>query len=173
MIKKLPYLPDILPSSSSGYNVFVEDFMLREVKYIWYGMSYRQLRSILKEGKKLRAFPLVDNPDSMILLGSIQRAELIQVIEDLIGRDRRMKISMQRYGEKLKRMALEEQRKIQAKMDDQAKKAAEEAKKLAEEEKTVQEKARRPSRFEIKAVPAEVKSELPATIPEQNEKTNR
>ena len=172
MIKKLPYLPDILPSSSSGYNVFVEDFMLREVKYIWYGMSYRQLRLILKEGKKLRAFPLVDNPDSMILLGSIQRAELIQVIEDLIGQPRRMKISMQRYGEKLKRLALEEQRKIQAKMDDQAKKAAEEAKKLAEEEKTVQEKARRPSRFEIKAVPAEVKSEIPATIPEQNEKTN-
>ena len=31
MIKKLPYLPDILPSSSNAYKVYVEDFMLREV----------------------------------------------------------------------------------------------------------------------------------------------
>ena len=77
---------------------------------------------------------------------------MIQVIEELIGKPRRMRVSMQRYGEKLKRMALEEQRKIQQKMDDQAKKAAEEAKKLAEEEKKEVEKARRPSRFEVKAV---------------------
>ena len=35
MIKKLPYLPDILPSSSSAYNIYVEDFMVRDVFYIW------------------------------------------------------------------------------------------------------------------------------------------
>ena len=29
LIKKLPYVPDILPSSSKAYNVYVEDFMLR------------------------------------------------------------------------------------------------------------------------------------------------
>jgi len=81
----------------------------------------------------------------MILLGSIQRAELIQVIEELIGKPRRMKVSMQRYGEKLKRLAIEEQRKIQQKMDEQAKKAAEEARILAEEQKK-EEKTRRPSR---------------------------
>ena len=85
--------------------------------------------------------------------------ELIQVIEELIGKPRRMRVSMQRYGEKLKRLALEEQRKIQQKMDDQAKKAAEEAKKLAEEEKKEVEKARRPSRFEVKAVPVKAPSE--------------
>ena len=34
MIKKLPYLPDILPSSSNAYKVYVEDFMLREVSLI-------------------------------------------------------------------------------------------------------------------------------------------
>ena len=61
--------------------VYVEDFMLREVKYIWRGMSYRELREVLKDGKKLRSFPLVDNPHNMILLGSIQRTELIQVVK--------------------------------------------------------------------------------------------
>ena len=34
MIKKLPYLPDILPSSSSAYNIYVEDFMVRDVLYL-------------------------------------------------------------------------------------------------------------------------------------------
>ena len=34
MIKKLPYLPDILPSSSSAYNIYVEDFMVRDVFYL-------------------------------------------------------------------------------------------------------------------------------------------
>ena len=71
---------------------------------------------------------------------------------------------MQRYGEKLKRLALEEQRKIQQKMDEQAKKAAEEAKKLAEEEKKETEKARRPSRFEVKAVPVTVKAPSEETV---------
>jgi chloride channel 2 len=29
MIKKLPYLPDIIPSSSGAYSIFVEDFMMK------------------------------------------------------------------------------------------------------------------------------------------------
>jgi chloride channel 2 len=29
MIKKLPYLPDIIPSSSGAYNIFVESFMMK------------------------------------------------------------------------------------------------------------------------------------------------
>ena len=34
MIKKLPYQPDILPSSSSAYNIYVENFMVRDVFYL-------------------------------------------------------------------------------------------------------------------------------------------
>ena len=88
LIKKLPYLPDIIPSSSGAYNFFVENFMVREIKFIWYGMSYKQLRTTLKDGRKLRGFPLVDNPDQMVLLGSIKRTELITAIEKQIGKDR-------------------------------------------------------------------------------------
>jgi chloride channel 2 len=97
LIKKLPYLPNILPASSSVHRVFVEDFMVREVKYIWYGMSYRELREVLTDGKKLRSFPLVDRPDKMVLLGSIQRAELIGAIERQIGKERRRKEAMRRH----------------------------------------------------------------------------
>ena len=34
MIKRLPYLPGIFPSSSSAYNIYVEDFMVRDVFYL-------------------------------------------------------------------------------------------------------------------------------------------
>ncbi|KAK8738710.1 hypothetical protein OTU49_017422 [Cherax quadricarinatus] len=91
-IKKLPYLPDILTATSGAYNIYVEDFMVRDVKYIWYGISYRQLKNILKEHKKIRSLPLVDSPDSMILLGSIQRSELISMLEEHLGKDRRLKV---------------------------------------------------------------------------------
>jgi chloride channel 2 len=118
LIKKLPYLPDLLPSSSGMkgvggrrggkilisdfkpmslvtgmYNVYVEDFMVREVKYIWYGMTYKDLKVILQENKNLRSFPLVDSPESMILLGSMQRLELIRLIERQIGRERRQQVA--------------------------------------------------------------------------------
>lgn len=153
MIKKLPYLPDILPSSSKAYNVFVEDFMLRDIKFIWFGMTYKELRQVLKDGRHLRGFPLVDAPDSMILLGSIPRTELISAIEVLIGRHRRHQVAMQRYGAKLKARALEEQKMIQKRIDEaeKARKEKEEA-----EKKNVLEvatpKGRRPSRFEVTTI---------------------
>lgn len=42
--------------------MFVEDFMVRDIKYIWNGMTYEQLKNTIKEGLRVRAFPLVDNP---------------------------------------------------------------------------------------------------------------
>lgn len=47
---------------SAIYTVYVEDFMLRDVKYIWQNMNYKNLKRILKENKRIRVFPLVDNP---------------------------------------------------------------------------------------------------------------
>ena len=88
LIKKLPYLPDIIPSSSGAYNFFVEDFMVKDIKYIWYGMTFTELREILRLNKKLRGFPLVDSPTQMVLLGSVQRTELITAIEKHIGKEK-------------------------------------------------------------------------------------
>lgn len=110
------------------YDIYVEDFMVRDVKYIYYGMNYEQLKSLLKENRRLQSFPLVDRPDSMILLGSIQRVHLIQLIEKQIGRERRLQVAAIRQKE------AEE-------------KAKEEKLKKAEERK------RRPSRFEVVPAP--------------------
>lgn len=74
------------------YHIYVEDFMVRDVKYISHGMTYEQLKTILKENRRLQSFPLVDKPESMVLLGSIQRLHLIQLIEKQIGRERRLQV---------------------------------------------------------------------------------
>ncbi|KAL0129071.1 hypothetical protein PUN28_004037 [Cardiocondyla obscurior] len=130
LIKKLPYLPDLLPSSSGMYNIYVEDFMVHDVRYIWHGISYQKLKDILKENRKLRGFPLVDNPDSMILLGSIQRLALIKLIEKHIGRERRLQVAQKWHKE-----------------------AEERAREEIERQLREQERARRPSRFEVIPAP--------------------
>lgn len=74
------------------YNVYVENFMVRDVKYIFHGMTYNQLKAVLKDNKQLHTFPLVDSPESMVLLGSIKRIPLIQLIEKHIGKERRLQV---------------------------------------------------------------------------------
>ncbi|XP_065560184.1 chloride channel protein 2-like isoform X2 [Artemia franciscana] len=95
LIKKLPYLPDFLPSKTGAYNVYVQDFMVRDVRHIWNGITFRHLKKILKENPKIRAFPIVDTPGNKILLGSIQRWELIHVLNKHLGKERRQQVAVQ------------------------------------------------------------------------------
>lgn len=53
--------------------------MVRQIKFIWYSMSYQQLKEVLKDNRSIGSFPIVDSPDGMILLGSIPRQHLIKV----------------------------------------------------------------------------------------------
>jgi len=171
LIKKLPYLPDIIPSSSGAYNFFVENFMVRDIKFIWYGMTYKQLRNTLRDGRKLRGFPLVDNPDQMVLLGSIQRTELINAIEKQIGKDRRLaEASVRRAEEKEKMMREElkaqEDRRIKELQDELERVQKERLERERREQKekdaegspeedmsiSPQGKTRRPSRFAVSSV---------------------
>ncbi|KAF7286626.1 chloride channel protein 2 isoform X2 [Rhynchophorus ferrugineus] len=146
LIKKLPFLPDLLPSSSGIYNIYVEDFMVREVKYIFSGMTCDDLKHTLKENRRLQSFPLVDKPESMVLLGSIPRIQLIQLIEKQIGKERRLQVAAIRQRE------AEE-------------KAREEAKKQAEERK------RRPSRFQVVPAPDMLQKQLSENHLDQHQHT--
>ncbi|XP_040580336.1 chloride channel protein 2 [Lepeophtheirus salmonis] len=150
LIKKLPYLPDILPSSSGAYSVYVEDFMVRQIKYIWHGMTFSELRQILKDGRKLRSFPLVDNPNHMILLGSIQRTELIVAIENQIGSARRTEVARQRYEERFIREKEKEQRK-KIETETRRLRELEEVRKNLEMKNSAKSQ-RRPSRFGVTPV---------------------
>nr|CAH7729647.1 unnamed protein product [Callosobruchus chinensis] len=87
--KKLPYLPDLLPNTSSIYDVYVEDFMVTDVKFVYLGMTYSEVKELLMTHKKMKVFPLVDHPQNMTLLGSIPRHELILLLDRKIGVQKR------------------------------------------------------------------------------------
>ena len=74
-------------------------------------MTYSELKRALKQGRKLKGFPLVDNPDHMVLLGSIKRSELIALIQKQVSRERRLEAAMQRRREAARRAREEEQRR--------------------------------------------------------------
>lgn len=84
----------------------------------------------------MRSLPLVDSPDNMILLGSVQRYELIKMIDRQIGREKRLE------------MAAKWQKQA-------AERALEELEKLQQEQNQIEERnrTRRPSRFEVMPAP--------------------
>nr|XP_033781550.1 chloride channel protein 1 isoform X2 [Geotrypetes seraphini] len=88
-VKKLPYLPDLSWSHISKYNIFVEDIMVRDVKFIAANCKYRDLQTILQECT-LKTLPLVDSAESMVLLGSIERSEVQGLLHRLLSQERRL-----------------------------------------------------------------------------------
>jgi len=143
--------------------------MIRDVKYIWHGISYQKLKEILKENRKLRGFPLVDNPDSMILLGSIQRLALIKLIEKHIGRERRLQVM--RFPWKfirdfiLRFYTLSSTFQVAQKWHKEAEeRAREEMERQLREERT-----RRPSRFEVIPAPDILKMQRQSVISPNND----
>lgn len=66
--------------------------MIKDVKFVHLGMTYEELKLVLKADRHIKVFPLVDNPMNMILLGSVSRKELIDAIEHQIGLARRLQI---------------------------------------------------------------------------------
>ncbi|VVD05988.1 unnamed protein product [Leptidea sinapis] len=74
-------------------------------------MTYQQLKDILKENKAIKSFPLVDRPASMVLLGSIHRWELVKVIEQQVGRSRRLQVAAQ-WQKEAERRRDEERKRV-------------------------------------------------------------
>uniref|UniRef100_A0A8C9SQ88 Chloride voltage-gated channel 1 n=1 Tax=Scleropages formosus TaxID=113540 RepID=A0A8C9SQ88_SCLFO len=59
-VKKLPYLPELGFGHFSKYNIFVEDIMVRKVKFLSSQSTYRELNNLLKS-TSLKTIPLVDS----------------------------------------------------------------------------------------------------------------
>lgn len=47
---------------TAAHNVIAKDFMNCDIKYIWNGITYRELENILEENQDIRSYPLLDNP---------------------------------------------------------------------------------------------------------------
>ncbi|XP_051920974.1 chloride channel protein 1 isoform X2 [Hippocampus zosterae] len=88
-VKKLPYLPELALGHISKYNIFVEDIMVRKVKFLSSRSTYRELNRLL-ETTTLKTIPLVDSKESMILLGSIERMELQAAVDWWLSPARRV-----------------------------------------------------------------------------------
>uniref|UniRef100_H3CRI8 Chloride voltage-gated channel 1 n=1 Tax=Tetraodon nigroviridis TaxID=99883 RepID=H3CRI8_TETNG len=88
-VKKLPYLPELALGHISKYNIFVEDIMVRKVKFLSSHSTYRELNHLL-ESTTLKTIPLVDSKESMILLGSIERTELQALLDWWLSPERRV-----------------------------------------------------------------------------------
>ncbi|XP_044027910.1 chloride channel protein 1-like [Siniperca chuatsi] len=88
-VKKLPYLPELGFGHMSQYNIFVEDIMVRKVKFISSQSTYREVKLLL-DSSSLKSIPLVDSKDSMILLGSIDRLELLALCDWWLSPERRL-----------------------------------------------------------------------------------
>ncbi|XP_047200030.1 chloride channel protein 1 isoform X1 [Hippoglossus stenolepis] len=88
-VKKLPYLPELGFGHMSQYNIFVEDIMVRKVNFISSQSTYREVKLLL-DSSSLKSIPLVDSKESMILLGSIDRLELLALCDWWLSPDRRL-----------------------------------------------------------------------------------
>ncbi|XP_072311872.1 chloride channel protein 2c isoform X2 [Eucyclogobius newberryi] len=105
-IKKLPYLPELGFGHHEKYNIRVEDIMVRDVRYITLNCTYRDLHGVLLIGQ-LKTLALVESAESMILLGSIERAQLQSLLTQQLGRPRRLEYIRERsMEEKKKRLSV-------------------------------------------------------------------
>ncbi|NXN92370.1 CLCN1 protein, partial [Rhinopomastus cyanomelas] len=94
-VKKLPYLPDLGWNHISKYNIFVEDIMVQDVKFVSSDCKFRDLQSVL-QSTTVKTLPLVDSPETMILLGSVERSELQALLQKHISPERRRLLHRQR-----------------------------------------------------------------------------
>ncbi|KAG2469900.1 CICH protein, partial [Polypterus senegalus] len=89
-VKKLPYLPELGLGHVSKYNIFVEDIMVKDIKYLTLMSCYRDVKNLL-ENCALKNIPVVDSGESMILLGSIERSELQSLLNSHLSPARRLR----------------------------------------------------------------------------------
>ncbi|XP_076591068.1 chloride channel protein 2-like isoform X4 [Chaetodon auriga] len=104
-IKKLPYLPELGWGHHEKYNIRVEDIMVRDVRYITLNCCYRDLHNVLLTGH-LKTLALVESAESMILLGSIERAQLQSLLSQQLGRPRRLEYIRERAVAEKKRLSV-------------------------------------------------------------------
>ncbi|XP_063116564.1 chloride channel protein 2 isoform X5 [Cavia porcellus] len=87
-IKKLPYLPELGWGRHQQYRVRVEDIMVRDVPYVALNCTFRDLRLALHRTKG-RMLALVESSESMILLGSIERSQVVTLLGAQLSAARR------------------------------------------------------------------------------------
>ncbi|XP_063290905.1 chloride channel protein 1 isoform X1 [Pelobates fuscus] len=100
-VKRLPYLPDLSSCHVSKYNIFVEDIMVRDIRFISSRCTYKDLLDVLQSCTH-KSLPLVESAECMVLLGSIERSEIVALLERRLSRERRQRLASPPYkGQRL------------------------------------------------------------------------
>ncbi|XP_060710693.1 chloride channel protein ClC-Kb-like isoform X1 [Hemiscyllium ocellatum] len=90
IVKKLPYLPKLTVGKSGAHDIYAEDFMVTDLKYLAKDLKYKDIRNLLKN-TELKQFPLVDSTESKVLLGSIKRKNLAKLLTEQLSPVRRLR----------------------------------------------------------------------------------
>ncbi|XP_028360730.1 chloride channel protein 2 isoform X2 [Phyllostomus discolor] len=98
-IKKLPYLPELGWGRHQQYRVRVEDIMVRDVPHVALNCTFRDLRLALHRTKG-RMLALVESSESMILLGSIERSQVVALLGAQLSPARRRQHMQERRAAK-------------------------------------------------------------------------
>ncbi|CAJ0966874.1 unnamed protein product [Ranitomeya imitator] len=80
----------------SKYNIFVEDIMMSKIRYVSSHCTYKDLLNVLKTCSH-KTLPLVESSDSMVLLGSIERSEIADLLDRVLSKERRIRMSSPPY----------------------------------------------------------------------------
>lgn len=83
-LKHLPFLPDISHSSANFHDIEVEQFMTSNIKFLTPKTTYGELQTILTEEPHLKALPIVENKETLILLGSSNRRRLVASLNNKV-----------------------------------------------------------------------------------------
>nr|XP_014346129.1 PREDICTED: chloride channel protein ClC-Kb-like [Latimeria chalumnae] len=89
IVKKLPYLPKLTVGKSGAHDIYAEDFMVTDLKYVAKDFKYKDIRNLLKTSS-LKQFPLVDSTESKVLLGSIKRKPLVKLLSKQLSTEKRL-----------------------------------------------------------------------------------
>ncbi|XP_032904247.1 chloride channel protein ClC-Kb-like [Amblyraja radiata] len=81
IVKKLPYLPRIRSTATGSYSVTVGQFMNTDLQCLAQGLSSTQLLQVLISTSD-PIYPVVESTESMVLVGSVQRSELIKFLQN-------------------------------------------------------------------------------------------
>uniref|UniRef100_A0A2K5KV09 Chloride channel protein n=1 Tax=Cercocebus atys TaxID=9531 RepID=A0A2K5KV09_CERAT len=80
IVKKLPYLPRILGRNIGSHCVRVEHFMNRSITTLAKDMPLEEVVKVVTS-TDVAEYPLVESTESQILVGIVQRAQLVQALQ--------------------------------------------------------------------------------------------
>nr|AAF13165.1 CLC chloride channel protein [Caenorhabditis elegans] len=117
-IKNLPYLPDIPHTTSLYHQMLIEQFMISPLVYIAKDSTVGDIKRALETKTRIRAFPLVENMESLALVGSVSRSQLQRYVDSQIGTKARFAEATRRIKQRLEDEESERKRREESKSDD-------------------------------------------------------